>query len=305
MEILKKLLKCLLGKFFMEVSEKQKTTITVPVPQPNLVAPTILEPAKEKIALIYSIEDPAGMLIAEKIKEIGKPDWIEFYEITKDIVFANLTKVKESKVVFLSRHQSAVGTKSLTVHMIGNFGEAKFGGKARTLSGTLPKIGANYLRTLNEKNTSSGLNKQGFVVTMEVTHHGPFSNKGCVFIEIGSSPADWKNPLAAKIIAETIISETFKINSDKVVIGLGGGHYAPDFTKLLLRQKFSFGHICPKHQLENLNKELLLNMIEKSGATQIILDWKGLKENKERIMFLCEKSRMPIERVQTLLKSDA
>ncbi|MFA5125715.1 MAG: D-aminoacyl-tRNA deacylase [archaeon] len=256
----------------------------------------------QRIALAYSIKDPAGVLVAKKIEEIGKPDWAEFYCFEEDIIFINPEKIKEKEIIFLSRHQSESGTKSLTVHSIGNFGEAKFGGKARELCGAMPKVCANYLRTLNEKNVSSGLVKQGFVVTMEVTHHGPFSNKKCLFIEIGSTPADWKNELAAEIIAETVVNETLKENNDKIVVGLGGGHYSPDFSKLVLRQPYSFGHICPKHQLENLNKDLLKQMIVKSGAQEIILDWKGLKENKERMVELCKKTDLPFQRVQTLLK---
>jgi D-aminoacyl-tRNA deacylase len=257
---------------------------------------------QEKVALVYSFQDPAGVNIAAKIKEAGKPEWAEFYEIDEDIVYAKVDKIKEDHIVFLSRHQSESGTKSLTTHMIGNFSEAKFGGRGRELCGTLPRIGANYLRALNEKNKTSGLDKQGFVVTMEATHHGPFTNKNCLFIEIGSSPADWKNELAAKVVAETVINETYKSNQDKIVIGLGGGHYAPDFTKLELRQKYSFGHICPKHMLENLNKALLTQMIVKSNAKEIVLDWKGLKEHKDRVLWLCEKSGLPSVRVQNLLK---
>ena len=256
----------------------------------------------EKIALLYSLQDNAGMLIAQKIKELGKPEWAEFYEIKEDIIYAKLNKVKEEHIVFLSRHQSESGTKSLTVHMVGNFGDAKYGGKGRELCGALPKIGANYLRSLNEKNVSSGLSKQGFVVTMEATHHGPFTNKNCLFIEIGSSPMDWKNETAAKIIAETIINETFKENNDKIVIGIGGGHYTPDFTKIALTQKFSFGHICPKHMLGEMNKQLLNQMIIKSHASGVILDWKGLKEHKDLIVFLCDKLMIPTEKVQNLLK---
>jgi len=255
-----------------------------------------------RIALAYSIKDPAGVLVVKKIGEMGKPDWAEIYCFEEDIVFINPEKIKEKEIIFLSRHQSESGTKSLTVHSIGNFGEAKFGGRARELCRAMPKVCANYLRALNEKNGSSGLAKQGFVVTMEVTHHGPFSNKNCLFIEIGSTSSDWKNELAAKIIAETVINETLKENNDRVVIGLGGGHYAPDFSKLALRQPFSFGHICPKHQLENLNKDLLKQMIERSGAQEIILDWKGLKEHKEIVVGLCKKTNLPFQRVQTLLK---
>jgi D-aminoacyl-tRNA deacylase len=256
----------------------------------------------KRFALVYSIKDPAGVLIAESIEELGTPEWAEVYEIEKDIIFADLSKIKEKEIIFLSRHQSEAQTKSLTVHMVGNFSEAKFGGKSNELCGALSRVGANYLRALNEKNISGGLNKQGFVVTLEATHHGPFTNKNCLFIEIGSTPQDWKNKLAAKIIAEVVVNETLKENKDTVVIGLGGGHYAPDFTKLSLRKNYSFGHICPKHHLSDLSKPLLEQMIQKSGATEIILDWKGLKENKQLIVSLCEKSKIPSQRVQNILK---
>ncbi len=265
--------------------------------------PTKQEVSSEgKFALVYAFKDPAGMNIAKKIQEMGLPKWAKMYELDGDITEANLAKVKEDYIIFLSKHQSEAGTKALTIHMIGNFGEAKFGGKGRELCGAMPRVGANYLRALNEKNMSEGLAKQGFVVTMEATHHGPFSRKDCVFIEIGSSPKEWKNELAAKIVAEVVINETQKENKDTIVIGLGGGHYTPEFTKLVLRQKYAFGHICPKHNLENLNLDLLWMMIRRSGADEIILDWKGLKENKEKVVELARITKLKFLRVQNLLK---
>ena len=256
----------------------------------------------EKIALVYSAQDPAGQLIFEKIKEIGVPSWAVPYQFNEDIVDVKLARVKENKVVFLSRHASASSTKSLTVHMIGNFGEAKFGGRSMELCRSLAWIGANYLRALNRKNISSGLNKQGFVVSYEATHHGPFTNKLCVFIELGSTPLDWKNELGAKIIAQTVVESTLTRSPDTIAIGLGGGHYSPDFTKLTLKKGYAFGHICPKHQLGNLNRNLIKQMIGRSRANVIILDWKGLKENKDHIVALCEDTGLPFEKVQNLLK---
>jgi len=102
-------------------------------------------------------------------------------------------------------------------------------------------------------------------------------------------------------LAKTVL-ETEKSNEDKVVIGLGGGHYCPDFTKLALRKNYSFGHICPQYALENLDLDLLTQMIEKSKAEQIVLDWKGLKSWKEKVVSLCENSGLAFERSQRLLK---
>ncbi len=291
-----------------EVPEPAEKSIAAVEPAVNAqidAAPNSVPPAKreqEKIALVYSSKDAAGSLIFKKIKEIGIPSWAVVYEFHEEIIFVKPMKIKEEKIIFLSKHASEAGTKSLTVHMIGNFGDAKYGGKSRELSGSLAWIGANYLRSLADKNISSGLNKQGFVVSYEATHHGPFTNKKCVFIELGSTPADWKNELGAKVIAETVIESTLDRVGDKIVIGIGGGHYAPDFTKLTLRERYAFGHICPKHQLENLNYALFDQMIKKSRASEIILDWKGLKEHKEKILKLAKKSGLPVERVQNLLK---
>lgn len=278
------------------------SSAALPYPSASSPLPLSRPGPEKKIALVYSLRDPAGELIFNKIKELGVPDWAVPYCFEEDIVFAPIKKVKEDKIIFLSRHSSSSGKKSLTVHMIGNFSDAKFGGHSRELSGTLPWVGANYLRSLNEKNISSGLSRRGFAVSYETTHHGPFTNKQCVFIELGSSPLEWKNESAAKVIAETVILSTLSKVPDKIVIGIGGGHYAPDFTKLALRKSFAFGHMCPKHHLGGLNYLMLRQMIVKSRASEIVLDWKGLGEHKEKIVGLCKKSGLPFERVQNLLK---
>ncbi|MEK6958671.1 MAG: D-aminoacyl-tRNA deacylase [archaeon] len=259
----------------------------------------------EKIALIVSKTDIAAQLILEKINEIGFPGWAVLYTFEEDSIHVDASKIKESKMVFLSRHASAAGTKSLTVHHIGNYGKALYGGEDKLLSGTLPILCANYLRALEKKCNSSELSAKGFSVCLEVTHHGPLIEKGVLFIEVGGTENEWKNEAAAKVIAETVIEETEKSftleQNNTIVVGLGGGHYAPDFTKLILRQPYAFGHICPKYALGELDEDLLKQMIEKSGAKEIILDWKGLKENKEKVVKLCEATGLPIKRVQNLL----
>ena len=122
-------------------------------------------------------------------------------------------------------------------------------------------------------------------------------------IEIGSSEEEWKDEEQGRVIAETVIENTFKENNDKSVIGIGGGHYAPDFTKLALRKNYSFGHICPQYALEALDSNLVEQMISKTGAEEIILDWKGLKSWKQKVVSLCEESGLPFERVRRLLKN--
>jgi D-aminoacyl-tRNA deacylase len=252
----------------------------------------------EKIALAYSKERFAGQNIADRIREIGVPKWATFYEFEEGVCWLDLNKCKEDKVIVLSTHASAAGTKSLTTHSIGNYSKAELGGQDKTLVYSMAKIQTNYLRSLAQRNK-----KEDFTVCYEVTHHGPYSEKEICFIEIGSSEEEWKDEEQGRVIAETVIENTFKENNDKSVIGIGGGHYAPDFTKLALRKNYSFGHICPQYALEALDSNLVEQMISKTGAEEIILDWKGLKSWKQKVVSLCEESGLPFERVRRLLKN--
>ncbi|MDD3083556.1 MAG: D-aminoacyl-tRNA deacylase [Candidatus ainarchaeum sp.] len=252
-----------------------------------------------KIAIVSSLVDDASVNIACCLKEVGIPKWAKYYEFNNNSINLPLEKVEEKDIIVLSKHQSITGKPSLTTHSIGNFSKADFGGIEKKLCGSLAKINTNFLRELNNKNE---LLEEKFLVCYEVTHHGPFSEKNVSFIELGSSKKEWVVKENAKIIAETVVDSTLKENNDKIVIGIGGGHYAPDFSKLALRKNYSFGHICPQYQLDYLDEDLLEQMISKTKAEQIILDWKGLKQNKEKIVSLCKKSGLEFERVQRLLK---
>ena len=254
----------------------------------------------DKIAIVYGNKDLAGLNVATQLREIGVPNWAKLYELAGDSTHLPFEKVMEDTVIVLSRHRSAAGTKSLTAHHLGNFGKAELGGVEAKLAGVAPRITTNFVRGFAQKKEK--LKLDDFTICFEVTHHGPLTDKHVSYIELGSSEKEWENIDYARIVAENVIDSTMRKNNDKIVIGIGGGHYAPDFTKLSLRQPFSFGHICPKYALEFLNEDLLNQMIEKSSAELIVLDWKGLKENKERVVALCEKSGLIVERVQKMLK---
>ncbi len=249
----------------------------------------------EKIAIVCSLQDEASVNISRELKKLGIPSWANFYEFTEDTIFLPLEKLTEKNIIVVSKHESKAQKKSLTVHSIGNFGKAEYGGLERKLCGTLPKIGSNYLRALNQK--KSELNLMEFEICYEVTHHGPFVDKNVVFIEIGSSKIEWINPLFGKLIAEIIINSTFTENKDVIGIGLGGTHYAPEFTKLVLKENYALGHICPSYNLENIDLEMLEQMLSKSNASIIILDWKGLKSFKQTILELCEKTNIPTKKI--------
>jgi D-aminoacyl-tRNA deacylase len=129
----------------------------------------------------------------------------------------------------------------------------------------------------------------GYEIGQECTHHGPFCSKRAVFVEIGSSPAEWSSRKAAETIANSLAS--LQIEEAKVAVGIGGPHYAPHFNKLL-DQGYAFGHICPKYMLQELDLHMLRQAMETSGAGLVVLDWKGLGEHKERILELLNRNRI-------------
>lgn len=82
-----------------------------------------------------------------------------------------------------------------------------------------------------------------------------------------------------KIIAETIlflVTEDIAKNKHKkkVAFGIGGTHYTPSFKKLIVRENYAFGHVCPKYQMEHLNKEMLEQALVKTVPTveEVVID---------------------------------
>ncbi|MEC7712877.1 MAG: D-aminoacyl-tRNA deacylase, partial [Candidatus Thermoplasmatota archaeon] len=89
--------------------------------------------------------------------------------------------VKINNIIFLSRHKAASGKPSLTVHPIGNWGKAEYGGEEGKITPASPKIMTSLLREIKENQL------EGFDVCFEATHHGPLLNTPTIFLEIGST----------------------------------------------------------------------------------------------------------------------
>ena len=210
--------------------------------------------------------------------------------------------------VFASRHASESEKPTLSVHAIGNWGnDNSHGGKAREIvpaSGSLMK---NYLHGLQAQKEKNGLT---YDVCLEATHHGPFLEKPCVFIELGSCEKQWNDLNAAQAVVETVLNEsllgagqefprTGKGHSPSAVraetfVGLGGGHYCPEFSKLLLETPLRVSHVCPKYNLQNFDAEMLeksVNAVEESGEkfAGFLFDEKGMGTEKQRVLGLIEE----------------
>ncbi len=204
-------------------------------------------------------------------------------------------------IVFLSRHQSKEDTPAFTVHTIGNWYKAEYGGKNKELCGASAVFIKEFFIELNENA------REGYQHTLEATHHGPFIESPAAFIEIGSTEKEWVDEENGRVIANTLMKTLKKYDERDNWISsilLGGGHYAQAGTKTLLRTNYAIGHICPKYNLKYLNEDILMQAISKTipKIKIILLDWKGLGTYKNKIIEILDKLGIKYERIQNILK---
>jgi D-aminoacyl-tRNA deacylase len=179
-------------------------------------------------------------------------------------------------VVYASRHRSESGMRSFTVHPIGNFGEAEYGGLPRQLVPTAPHWMTQALRLLHRK--TSGLE---YTVSFEATHHGPYLESPAFYIEVGSDETAWREEVPARSIAEVLME--LQPLECPVALGIGGGHYVPRITDVALGRRISFGHIIPTYALGDLSDEILRQAIERTpGVSAAYLHRKALKGEERR-----------------------
>jgi D-aminoacyl-tRNA deacylase len=166
--------------------------------------------------------------------------------------------IQPNAVVYLSRHSSKSGTQSLTVHPIGNFSHAKYGGFFRQLVHCCPDGMTNALRRMHALAKEADLPHK---VSFEVTHHGPYLNTPTFFIEIGSNEEAWTEEEPARVIARTVL-DVEPAGGGQVLLGVGGGHYAPRHTDVALKKDVSYSHIIPTHAIASLGSQKLDGMLD-------------------------------------------
>lgn len=201
--------------------------------------------------------------------------------------FIEETKQKIDQIIYISRHRSKTGEKALTVHPIGNYGPALFGGKPRYLCPSSPRLMAHLLRRIKAHSSQQAMPHQ---VCFEVTHHGPATLAPTLFVEVGSNQEEWEKRKPAEIIASSLLDTLsgYHYESDlpkdiPVLIGLGGGHYAPRFSDLVFAKNVSFGHMIPNYQVNdgNINSDIIKQAIERTPNCQgCYIHKKGLKKSQ-------------------------
>ena len=271
-----------------------------------------------KPSIIVSTQDKAGMNIKEVLVTMhgfaettetfhGHPvhakEGIKLYTTDAETIHSEGidTDVEGDWIIFATRHQSA-GAKSFSVHVPGNWAGAEAGGSKGKLCSAMPAVMKEVIKKI--QNTYC---EDEFMITMECTHHGPLIEKPCLFIEIGSKDEDWVRRDAGEVIANVVNYIAINpVHKYKSVAILGGGHYNQVATKLMLKTDWAVGHICPKHMLANVDEEMLKQIVSKNGERfeMIVLDWKGLGTEKQRVVELLEESGIAYERYQKLNKED-
>ena len=142
-------------------------------------------------------------------------------------------------LVFVSRHSGDTGPL-LTAHATGNFGPADHGGRAGSLARAAPNA-LSVVRAALETHAPPD-----YETWIECTHHGP-SKVGCpsLFVELGSGEPQWRDDSGAEAVARAVLElRGVEAHTERTVVGVGGGHYAPRFDRVLTGTDWGIGHIA-------------------------------------------------------------
>ena len=256
--------------------------------------------------LVAYKNDPAGHNMAKFISQNMNDDGdiyrgknFDLIEIDSPAISADWLdeKYEYDGFIFLSKHAAESGTLALTCHSTGNFDEAKFGGNQKELAIPYPDLQKRYMQKLWDNHESF----PDFEITIEATHHGPTSlRKPSIFIEIGPSMNEWVNENAAELVSKSLWKSCSRISkSDKVAIGFGGPHYSEKFTKFIVESEFSLASVASKYNLQYIDKEMVIQMKNKSiePVRYAALDWKGLGKEKKRIIDVINELELEVIRI--------
>lgn len=132
-----------------------------------------------------------------------------------------------------------------------------------TFSPVDPRITRGLLLAIEGERIASGLDV--FQTYLEATHWSGVKvgyagsrladlRPSTIDIEIGSSPTDWTNARAARVVARSLL-HTFDRMDEPVqsVLCIGGIHFEPSFTKAVLERRVGLpiaaSHVLPNHWL--------------------------------------------------------
>jgi len=193
-------------------------------------------------------------------------------------------------LAFVSRHSGETG-KLLTAHVTGNFGPAPYGGEPETLARAAPGAEKRVVEAL------AAHAPEGYDVGIECTHHGPTdASVPSLFVELGSDEPQWADPEAAWAVARAVLDlrgtgadltgESSETSAGKAadgnsrprhVVGFGGGHYAPRFTRIVRETEWAVGHIGADWALGEMgapdaNRDVIEQAFTRSRADLAVIE---------------------------------
>ena len=180
-------------------------------------------------------------------------------------------------LVFVSRHSGETGAL-LTAHVTGNFGPAPYGGEPETLANAAPGAEKRVVEALAARAP------EGYDVGVECTHHGPTSaSVPSLFVELGSDEPQWEDPEAAEAVARAVLDlrgtgpDLIDGAHPRHVVGFGGGHYAPRFTRIVRETAWAAGHVGADWALDEMgapeaNRETIEQAFERSRADRAVIE---------------------------------
>ena len=267
------------------------------------------------IAIVVSRADSASEHIGERLLEVG--DWDaredgslpdadgggtyyrtdgfelrEFGDLHIDLSDpATAFDCDPAFLAFVSRHSGETG-KLLTAHVTGNFGGAEYGGEPESLARAAPGAEKRVVEALARHAP------EGYEVGIECTHHGPTDvSVPSLFVELGSDEPQWEDPEAAAAVARAVLdlrgtgadlvaeqAGAGPVGTDgdaprrpRHVVGFGGGHYAPRFTRIVRETKWAVGHVGADWALADLgapeaNRDVIDAAFAQSRAEHAVID---------------------------------
>jgi len=270
------------------------------------------------ILIVASTKDIAGMNIAhqilenygfERLPEVFREKTVYSKGVQNQevrLVFVDVEPIYTQFItdfftpellIFISRHSSLSGIPTLSTHTPGNLGRAELGGVPKKVSISPASAMKDALLKMAKLEEEMKLNYQ---VSYECTHHGPSLDVPTMFVELGSSPKQWRDLRAAEVVAHAAMAAVSKRSRYPAALGIGGPHYNKEFTKISLDTQTAFGHMIPKYAIPQVDAEMVEQCVKRTMGTveSAFLDWKGIRgADKGRLMTALEKIGVPIEKV--------
>jgi D-aminoacyl-tRNA deacylase len=248
------------------------------------------------IAVVVSRADSASVHVGDRLRELvdweertddARPDGAgggtyyrrDGFELREfDAMHLDLEGVADAFsadpafVAFVSRHSGETGPL-LSAHFTGNFGPAEYGGESGRLARACPNAQKAVVDALDRHAPSA------YEVGIECTHHGP-SDPGApaMFVELGSDESEWEDPAGARAVARAVLElDGVAVDRERQLVGFGGGHYAPRFTRVVAETDWAVGHVAADWPLDAMgdpaaNRDVIRRAFERSAAEYAVVD---------------------------------